>query len=138
MVVPRLRRQWQQVKGRRQARPCRLGTQAKQQGCMLVHRVLLHQGHRPDMPHRPGMAVTPGTQATHRKLSTSNSKTENHSVPRPRSSIGQVPRVRPFLTVNKNENKTWFRFRFCRISVPYGRQNSFHFCANRISTKTTL
>jgi len=34
-----------------------------------------------------------GTQATHSKPSTSNSKTENYSVPRLRSSIGRVPTV---------------------------------------------
>jgi len=45
------------------------------------------QGHRLDMPRRPG------TQATHSKPSTSNSKTENYSVPRPCSSVGRVPRV---------------------------------------------
>jgi len=85
MVVPRLLQQWQQVKGHRQARLCRLGTQAKQQGCMLVHRVLLHQGHRPDMPRRPG------TQATHSNQVPAMAK--NYSVPRPCSSVGRVPRV---------------------------------------------
>jgi len=44
-------------------------------------------------------------------------------------------KTHPFLTVNKNENKTYFHFCFCRISVPYGQQIWFHFCANRTSTK---
>jgi len=89
MVVPELRRQWQQVKGRRQARPRRPSIQAKQQGCMLVCRGLQQwqqeQSHRLDMPCRPS------TQAKWSRPSTSIGR-QNYSVPRPHS-VGQVPRM---------------------------------------------
>jgi len=78
-----------QQKGRQQARPCRPGIQAKQQGCMLVRRGLRQwqqeQSHRLDMPRRPS------TQAKQSRPSTSIGR-QNYSVPRPHS-VGQVPRM---------------------------------------------